>query len=93
MRAAVLRVAHHEPLERLSVDMCPNTLVIGGGIAGLTAALELADAGKLVYLVERQPGLGGNVGAGRPHGAVPRLGPRHPDRPDHTRRRAPGHRR
>ena len=61
VRAAVLRVAHHEPLERLSVDMCPNTLVIGGGIAGMTAALELADAGKLVYLVERQPGLGGNV--------------------------------
>ena len=61
VRAAVMRVARHEPLERLSVDMCPNTLVIGGGIAGLTAALELADAGKLVYLVERQPGLGGNV--------------------------------
>ena len=33
VRAAVMRVAHHEPLERLSVDMCPNTLVIGGGIA------------------------------------------------------------
>ncbi len=62
VRAAVLRVARHEPLERLTVDMCPNTLVIGGGIAGTTAALELADAGKLVYLVERQPGLGGNVG-------------------------------
>ena len=44
--AAVLRVAHHEPLERRSVDMCPNALVIGGGIAGMTAALDLADAGS-----------------------------------------------
>ncbi len=34
VHAAVSRVALHEPLERLSVDMCPNTLVIGGGIAG-----------------------------------------------------------
>ncbi len=47
VRAAVLRVARHEPLERLTVDMCPNTLVIGGGIAGTTVALELADAGQL----------------------------------------------
>jgi heterodisulfide reductase subunit A len=61
VRAAVYRIAQHEPLERMSVDMCPNTLVLGGGIAGLSAALELADAGKLVYLVEREQTLGGNV--------------------------------
>jgi heterodisulfide reductase subunit A len=60
-RAAVLRVAHHEALERRSVDMCPSTLVIGGGIAGMTAALDLADAGSDVYLVERTDHLGGNV--------------------------------
>ena len=60
-RAAVLRVAQHEPLERRSVDMCPNTLVIGGGIAGMSAALDLADAGGKVYLVERDDHLGGNV--------------------------------
>ncbi len=60
-RAAVLRVAQHEPLERRSVDMCPNTLVIGGGIAGMTAALDLADAGGTVYLVDRADHLGGNV--------------------------------
>lgn len=61
VRAAVYRVAQHEPLERMSVDMCPNTLVIGGGIAGMSAALELADAGKRVFLVERAEALGGNV--------------------------------
>jgi heterodisulfide reductase subunit A len=61
VRAAVYRVTQHEPLERMSVDMCPNTLVIGGGIAGLSAALELADAGKRVFLVEREAALGGNV--------------------------------
>jgi len=59
--AAVRRVARHEPLERRSVDMCPNTLVLGGGIAGMTAALELAGGGHKVYLVERQDHLGGNV--------------------------------
>jgi heterodisulfide reductase subunit A len=61
VHAAVNRVARHESLERMSVDMCPNTLVIGGGIAGMTAALELADAGKRVYLVEKQDHLGGNI--------------------------------
>jgi heterodisulfide reductase subunit A len=60
-RAAVLRVARHEPLERRSVDMCPSTLVIGGGIAGMSAALDLADVGGQVYLVERDDHLGGNV--------------------------------
>jgi heterodisulfide reductase subunit A2 len=60
--AAVMRVALHEPLERRSVDMCKNVLVIGGGITGMTAALELADAGSTVYLAERASRLGGNVG-------------------------------
>jgi len=60
-KAAVLRVERHEPLERLSVDMCPCTLVIGGGIAGMTAALELAEAGCQVYLVEKKEFLGGNL--------------------------------
>ncbi len=42
---AMRRVAAHQPLERRSVDMCPDVLVIGGGIVGMTAALELADGG------------------------------------------------
>ena len=60
-RAAALRVAQHEPLERRSVDMCPSTLVIGGGVSGLSAALDLADTGGKVYVVERDDHLGGNV--------------------------------
>lgn len=59
--AAVRRVRHHEPLESLTAEMCPSTLVIGGGIAGLTAALELADAAHDVYLVEKTDHLGGNL--------------------------------
>ena len=59
--AAICRVAFHEELESMSVDMCPNVLVIGGGIAGMTAALELADAGNTVHLVEKNSHLGGNL--------------------------------
>ena len=59
--AAVQRVAHHEPLEKRFVDMCPTTLVIGGGITGLTAALELAESDQPVILVERDDHLGGNL--------------------------------
>lgn len=59
--AAVCRVELHEELESMSVDMCPNVLVIGGGISGMTAALELADAGNPVFLVEKDDHLGGNL--------------------------------
>lgn len=60
-QAAVKRVELHEELESMSVDMCPDSLIIGGGIAGTTAALELADAGRTVYLIEKSDHLGGNV--------------------------------
>jgi heterodisulfide reductase subunit A len=60
-RAAVRRVALHEPLEKRHVDMNPATLVLGGGIAGLTAALELAMSDQPVILVEREGRLGGNL--------------------------------
>lgn len=59
--AAVKRVGLHEELESMSVEMSPNVLVIGGGIAGLTAALEIADSGYQVYLVEKDNKLGGNL--------------------------------
>ena len=61
VKAAVERVIHHQPLESIPVDINPNTLVVGGGIAGITAALELANAGNHVYLVEREPSIGGHM--------------------------------
>lgn len=61
VRSAVRRVELHEELESVSVDMCPNVLIIGGGIAGMTAALEIADAGNMVHLVEKEDHLGGNL--------------------------------
>ncbi|MGD9092969.1 MAG: CoB--CoM heterodisulfide reductase iron-sulfur subunit A family protein [Anaerolineales bacterium] len=60
-KAAIDRVVHHQPLELMPVDINPNTLVVGGGIAGITSALELADAGYHVYLVEREPSIGGHM--------------------------------
>ncbi len=59
--AAVSRVYHHRPLEMRQVEMNPSALVVGGGIAGIEAALKLADAGKQVYLVEREPSIGGHM--------------------------------
>ncbi len=59
--AAVSRVAHQEPLESLLVPIDANVLVVGGGIAGIQAALEIADGGSHVYLVEREPSIGGHM--------------------------------
>ena len=59
--AAVERVQLQEPLEPSEVPVNPNTLVVGGGIAGIQAALELADAGHRVFLVEREPSIGGHM--------------------------------
>ncbi|OQY80532.1 MAG: disulfide reductase, partial [Anaerolineae bacterium UTCFX3] len=57
----VERVLRHEPLEPLRVPIHPATLVVGGGIAGIQSALEIADAGYRVYLVEREPSIGGHM--------------------------------
>jgi heterodisulfide reductase subunit A2 len=57
----VAKAALLEPLEERQVDVTPTALVIGGGIAGLEAGLEIAEAGYQVYLVEQQPSLGGRM--------------------------------
>jgi heterodisulfide reductase subunit A len=57
----VERVIQDEPLEALRVPIHPATLVVGGGIAGIQSALEIADAGFPVYLVEREPSIGGHM--------------------------------
>jgi len=56
---AVHRVQWHEALNKRSVTVNPATLVIGGGIAGLTAARDIARTGNRVYLVEHEKHLGG----------------------------------
>ena len=61
VRAAVGRVRNHRPLDMRSVEMTQAVLVVGGGIAGIEASLRLADAGKHVYLVEREPSIGGHM--------------------------------
>ncbi len=61
LSAAVYKAIYLEPLETMKVDINPATLVIGGGIAGIQAALDIADAGKKVYLVERDPSIGGHM--------------------------------
>ena len=59
--AAVKRVYYHESLEIKEIPVNPHTLIVGGGIAGIEAALTIADAGYKVYLVEREPSIGGNI--------------------------------
>ena len=59
--AAVARVVFHRPLEKTQVPVHPDVVIVGGGIAGIHAALTLANAGKKVYLIEREPTIGGHM--------------------------------
>jgi heterodisulfide reductase subunit A len=59
--AAVNRVAWHESLDKRTVDINPATLIIGGGIAGISAALEIGDSGKKVFMIEKSDKLGGQL--------------------------------
>jgi heterodisulfide reductase subunit A len=59
--AAAAKAFRSEPLEAREVSVVPAALVIGGGIAGIQAALDLGKAGFQVYLVEKQPRIGGHV--------------------------------
>jgi heterodisulfide reductase subunit A len=58
---AVLRVYHHKPMEQREVPVRSETLIVGAGIAGIEAALKIADSGKKVYLVEKEPSIGGHM--------------------------------
>ena len=62
VRAGIARTRLTEPLEPIVVETTPRALVIGGGIAGMRAAVGLADVGLAVFLVEREAELGGWVG-------------------------------
>jgi heterodisulfide reductase subunit A len=59
--AAVRRVEHHTPLEQQEVPVHACAMVVGAGIAGIEAALRIAESGKKVYLVEKQSSIGGHM--------------------------------
>ncbi len=61
VEAAVAKARLLQPLIVSSIKVIPNALVIGGGIAGIQAALEIAENGHKVYLVEKTPTLGGRM--------------------------------
>jgi len=60
-KSAVARVQKNEALEPLSVPVTRKALVIGAGIAGIQASLDLANSGYQVILVERSPSIGGHM--------------------------------
>lgn len=59
--SAVAKAARLEALEEREVDVTPGVLVIGGGVAGMAAALDVADTGLPAYVVEKEDHLGGHV--------------------------------
>jgi len=61
VKMAVARAAKLEPLQGRKIPLSKRTLVIGGGIAGIQSALDLADNGYEVVLVERKPSIGGQM--------------------------------
>jgi len=61
VRGAVGRVSHNEPLEIKERPLNPDVLVVGGGIAGIQAALDIANGEHRVYLVEKEPAVGGHM--------------------------------
>ncbi|MGD8297870.1 MAG: NAD(P)-binding protein, partial [Desulfobacterales bacterium] len=59
--AAISRVNYHHELETRQVSVHPDTLVVGGGIAGMQAALDIGNSGHKVYLVEKGTTIGGHM--------------------------------
>lgn len=61
VRTAVAKAARNEPLTASSLSITKRALVIGGGIAGIQAALDIADSGYPVDIVEKEPSIGGRM--------------------------------
>ncbi len=60
-RFIVEKVKHNRPLETIRIPVQRRALVVGGGIAGIQAALDIADGGREVVLVEKGPSIGGHM--------------------------------
>jgi len=61
VKSAVIKTALLMPLEKKSVGVTPTAMVIGGGVAGIQAALDIGDMGFKTYLVEKSPSVGGRM--------------------------------
>lgn len=61
VRMAVAKVLRNEPLDKSTIPVTKRALVIGGGIAGIQAALDIANAGHIVDIVEKEPSIGGRM--------------------------------
>ena len=59
--AAINRVKYHRQLQTRTADVHPDMMVVGGGIAGMQAALDIAESGHKVYLVEKDSTIGGHM--------------------------------
>jgi heterodisulfide reductase subunit A len=60
-RMIIERIKKNKPLKKINIPVNKKALVIGGGIAGIQAALDIADGGREVILVEKEPSIGGNM--------------------------------
>ncbi|MHA2059241.1 MAG: hydrogenase iron-sulfur subunit [Candidatus Ranarchaeia archaeon] len=60
-KGATRRITHSTPLELKPAEVIPEALVIGAGIAGITAALRIAESGTPVHLIEKKPSIGGHM--------------------------------
>lgn len=61
VRTLVAKVKRNQPLEMIRVPVTKRALVVGGGVAGIQAALDIANAGHEVVMVEREPSIGGHM--------------------------------
>jgi len=61
VRGAIARAKESVPLESKSMEVVPETLVIGGGVTGITTSLRLSEYGMKVHLVEKRPSIGGHM--------------------------------
>ncbi|MCK4438652.1 CoB--CoM heterodisulfide reductase iron-sulfur subunit A family protein, partial [Candidatus Bathyarchaeota archaeon] len=61
VRGAVTKVKESVPLESKRMEVVPEALIIGGGVAGITTSLRLSENGMKVHLVEKRPSIGGHM--------------------------------
>ncbi|ADY56196.1 fumarate reductase/succinate dehydrogenase flavoprotein domain protein [Syntrophobotulus glycolicus DSM 8271] len=61
IKMAVAKAIRNKPLQRSTIPVTDRALVIGGGIAGIQAALDIANAGHIVDIVEKEPSIGGKM--------------------------------